>query len=306
MALRNSLQKQADALTLPELEAARKRTSAESTGFAYPPAAPVFYVKFGNQSKSLTNMEARTQEFVYTALKDLPDVYAPRVPRIFRVVEGRYLAYVIMELVHEPTLLELSETRSWEEQQPYLKQIARAIDVLLTIPVVGDVPGPCGGGVIQHPLFRDGQAPAIFPSTAALQGHINAINSHRNAASSQITLESCLHVVYSDCFPGNFVLPPDGSLWILDFGHAGLLPLSFQAYALSYPFPRSRAVARAIGGYMTTVLPRGNLELMRRAHDRFSQYMFGFGLKEGEMFHGDDGSEEEEEEGGEEEENKGK
>ncbi len=279
------LQERADSLTLEEMDAAWESAGAECSGFPYPRDSPVFYIKFGNQPKPFTKMEAQTQQFAYNALEamrlsNVVHHFIPRIPKMLRLLESDIL-YIVMEYVHGSTLLELAKTKTWEEQQPYIKQIAESIDVLLTISIPPDAaPGPHQGGVIRHPVFKDGEAAKPFNSVLALQDHIDSMVTSPGPARFRnlppITFESKLHFVYSDLYPGNFIYDANGDVWIVDFGHAAFLPLSFQTYALVASFPRSMLYAYTISKLVKTKLPTGNVESMKRAHSHFTLCVFGF------------------------------
>lgn len=286
MSTTHLLQERANSLTLKEMKDARDSTSADSTGFPYPPDSPVFYIKFGNQPKPFTKMEAQTQQFAYDALQtmrfsDVGNKCVPRIPKILCLLESEHVLYIVMEYVHGSTLLELAKTKTWEEQQPYIKQIAESIDVLLTIPIPPEAaPGPHQGGVIRHPVFKDGEAAKPFNSVLALQDHIDSMVTSPGPAKFRnlppIKFESTLHFVYSDLYPGNFIYDANGDMWIVDFGHAAFLPLSFQTYALVASFPRSMVYAYTINQLVKTKLPTDNVESMKRAHSHFTLCVFGF------------------------------
>lgn len=283
----NLLDERAKALTVKMMDKARLKVGPSATGFPYPFGKPIFYVKFGNQEKHLTQMEARTQQFAYEAVEKLsathPDASRlPRIPRVLRLLETRHVAYIVMEYAPGPTLLQLSKNEPAHDEAVYVAQIARGIEGLLSIPVAANAPpGPPGGGIIKHPLFKDGQAAKAFESVASLQDHINTMSSlprtSGHATRPRVELEHELHFVYSDLYPGNFVFSSNGDMWILDFGHASLLPLSFQSYALSSPFPRSYRYASLVRCQLRIQLPETNLAAMQRAHDFFVLCVFGFG-----------------------------
>ncbi|KAM3516772.1 hypothetical protein NHJ13051_009605 [Beauveria bassiana] len=242
-------------------------------------------------------MEAATQIFTRDSLNAISGSTTdggklPRVPKIFRLFGGKY---IVMEYVQGKTLLELAETKSWEDQLQYIDRIAEAVDVLLTIPIPAEAaPGPYGGGVIRHPLFKDSEAATIFNDVASLQKNVNYMSTlpkksryTANPPRPESTFENRLYLVYGDFYPGNFIFDANESLWIIDFGHANLLPLCFQTYALLQSFPASGQYAAAIYDRMKTELPTKNMKAMRRAAGWFGMSVLGIGLPKAELFQGD-------------------
>ncbi|KAF1736982.1 hypothetical protein CRV24_002597 [Beauveria bassiana] len=293
------LQRIANSLTIEELNDACRAAGHYRSGFPYPldSPSPLFYIKYGGGGQCFNNMEVATQVFTRDSLKAMSGSTTdggnlPRVPKIFRVFGGRYM---VMEYVQGKTLLELAETKSWEEQLQYIDRIAEAVDILLTIPIPAEAaPGPYGGGITRHPLFKDSEAPKIFNDVASLQEHINYMSTlpqksryTANPPRPESTFDNRLYLVYSDFYPGNFIFDANGSLWIIDFGHASLLPLCFQTYALLRPFPASGQYADAIYDRIKTELPTRNIEAMRRAAGWFGMSVRWLGLSKDEVFQGD-------------------
>ncbi|KAK3175473.1 hypothetical protein K4F52_010234 [Lecanicillium sp. MT-2017a] len=283
------LDARAAALTEAQLTDAR-HAAGLATGFPYPPNNPIFYIKFGNQPRDLTLMEARTHRFVFDELEKMrrhgdmhdacdnrdQDAYGreagqiPHIPRILRVVETGMAAFIIMEFIHGATLLDHSAT------QQQLDQVAGAIRTLLAIRVPPNTPpGPYQGGLISHPLFKNGRAPKTFSSITDLEVHIQMIcdapQRKRTSDIPRLDLERRLCVVHADPYPGNFLFDAMGRLFVLDFGDAALLPPSFQSYALCFPNPKSAALARSVWSRLALELPHGNLATMARAAALFAR-----------------------------------
>ncbi|KAM3540071.1 hypothetical protein ARSEF1564_007039 [Beauveria bassiana] len=264
------LQGIANSLTLEELHHAREVSGLYRSGFPYPldSPSPLFYIKYGNGRQYLNNMEAATQIFTRDSLNAISGSTTdggklPRVPKIFRLFGGKY---IVMEYVQGKTLLELAETKSWEDQLQYIDRIAEAVDVLLTIPIPAEAaPGPYGGGVIRHPLFKDSEAATIFNDVASLQKNVNYMSTlpqksryTANPPRPESTFENRLYLVYGDFYPGNFI---------------------FDA--------NERQYAAAIYDRMKTELPTKNMKAMRRAAGWFGMSVLGIGLPKAELFQGD-------------------
>lgn len=83
-----------------------------------------------------------------------------------------------MEYIRGKTLAKLMEDRETfkETYQYYYDSIERALKLLLSFPVPKDAaPGPYGGGIIQHPLFKDYRAAIQYDSVDMLEQHLNNV-----------------------------------------------------------------------------------------------------------------------------------
>ncbi|KAH6714389.1 hypothetical protein BKA61DRAFT_575161 [Leptodontidium sp. MPI-SDFR-AT-0119] len=162
--------------------------------------APIAFIKIAS-SQSAVESEISNHRFAFDALEALPkqERAGIRVPKIYRVLEEASTRYIIMEYVQGQTLNELLDQDILHDL--HFNQISKAIKLFLSFEVpVNATPGPIGGGIIRHPLFKDA---------------IASIESLR----------------------GNFIFTNKGDLYIVDFEHAGFLPASFMTYALDQPRP---------------------------------------------------------------------
>ncbi|OAA58184.1 Protein kinase-like domain protein [Cordyceps fumosorosea ARSEF 2679] len=291
------LQEIADSLTLQEMRNLKEEAGYYRSGFPYPldSESPWFYIKYGKHSSALTRMEAETREFTYNALQEISlsavnKDSLPCVPKIFRVI---WPDFVVMEYREGRTLQKLAETLPWEEQLSYIRRIAKAIDILLSIPIPADAtPGPYGGGLILHPLFKDAEAPKLFKDVASLRAHVNYMSgmpqNHPPPSGApprpQCALDSRLYLVWGDFNPGNFIFDANGFLCLIDFENVNLLPLCFQTYALHYGFPISTQYGWAVSDAMETALPTHNMETFIRAHTWFVRCAAWMGVPEEERY----------------------
>lgn len=146
-------------------------------GFAYPQSAtePVAWIKF---SESMG--EARMQAFAREQLSamDLPTRGDLRVPEVYRAIERGGQVYVVMEYVPGKTLNTLSKMEEVDGEllDAMVGRVADAVRLLLSIPVPQDTPpGPKGGGLINHMLFKDHEAPIEYASLDELERHLNKV-----------------------------------------------------------------------------------------------------------------------------------
>jgi len=147
---------------------------------AYPSRnAAIALIKYGGRPFGMM-AEMLNQDFAFNALEGMPQQRRAgiHVPKIYRVIEeGADGVYIVMEYVNGKTLKELLEEGvSHDQLQEYYNQIAKAIELFLSIKVPdGVTPGPVGGGIIKHPLFKDTIASIEYNSVDELQQHVNNV-----------------------------------------------------------------------------------------------------------------------------------
>ncbi|KAH6999729.1 kinase-like domain-containing protein [Ilyonectria destructans] len=232
------------------------------TGLAYPTHNPVIYIKYGDNEYALRDSEARTHQYAYDALQRVPeqDRQGVRIPEIYRIIETENSTYIIMEYIRGRTLAKVMEDESVFVQTRfyYYDRIERALKLLLSFPVPkGAAPGPFGGGIIRHPLFKDYRAPIQYDSVDMLEKHLNKVSTTLNQDAPKVTLERDLHFVFADLYEGNFMFTDNGDVYVIDFEQASFLPLSFMTYAMV----QMRAVAGALRNKLD--LPEANVPAMR-------------------------------------------
>ncbi|KAL5331280.1 hypothetical protein ACEPPN_000810 [Leptodophora sp. 'Broadleaf-Isolate-01'] len=227
--------------------------------------APIAFIKIAS-SQSGVESEISNQRFAFDALEALPkqERAGIRVPKIYRVLEKASTRYIIMEYVQGQTLDELLDQDILHDL--HFNQISKAIKLFLSFEVpVNATPGPIGGGIIRHPLFKDAIASIEYASVNALQGHVQALANMPETNNLNINFHNeDLCFCYSDLFEGNFIFTNKGDLYIVDFEHAGFLPASFMTYALDQPRPVCIAIKNDFA-----FLPYENLEAMRVAGHNF-------------------------------------
>ena len=54
--------------------------------------------------------------------------------------------------------------------------VAAAVQSLITIPSPSSIPGPVGGGLIEHPFFIERTSSIPYESVKELQDHINGVS----------------------------------------------------------------------------------------------------------------------------------
>ncbi|KAH6675918.1 hypothetical protein B0J14DRAFT_538581 [Halenospora varia] len=172
-----------------------------------------------------------------------------------------------MEYVNGRTLKELlEEGMSHDQLQYYYNQIAKAIKLFISMKVPdGATPGPVGGGTIKHPLFKDIRASIEYASFDDLQQHVNNVGLQQYSIRITLTVDLLgehICFCFSDLYEGNFIFT-DKDLYILDFEHAGFLPVNFMTYAFDQPRPVCKAIKEKFE------LPDKNLSAMKVAGYNF-------------------------------------
>ncbi|KPM43177.1 hypothetical protein AK830_g3308 [Neonectria ditissima] len=233
------------------------------TGFAYPPEKPVIFVKFGGNFMKGRDAEARTQVWAYEALQKVPpsDRRGIKIPQVYRIVYSETGTFILMEYVPGQTFLNLMQNGKHildAKEDEYLAMIERALRIFLSFPVPQDVsPGPYGGGLIRHPLFKEYCSTIEYQTVDLLEKHMNKIATWFSKDAQTLNFERDLHFVFSDMYEGNFMFTDEGDLYVIDFEQANFLPLSFMTYAMV-----QRHYLCQLGDRLG--LPEENLEIMRR------------------------------------------
>jgi len=151
----------------------------QSNTYAYPSRnAAIAFIKCASRQSGMI-AEMLNQDFAFNALESMPQQRRAgiHVPKIYRVIEVATTVYIVMEYVNGKTLKELLEEGvSHDQLQEYYNQIAKAIKLFISIKVPdGVTPGPVGGGIINHPLFKDTIASIEYTSVDDLQQHVNNV-----------------------------------------------------------------------------------------------------------------------------------
>ncbi|KAM5347067.1 hypothetical protein ACJ41O_010072 [Fusarium nematophilum] len=231
-------------------------------GFGYPIDNPIVYIKHGRHYDRGVDAEARNQRWAYEALQKMSQSEREgiHIPEIYRVVSLKTWTIIIMEFVPGKTLGDLEDdNRGYRDRLGgHYDKIEKALKLFLRLPVPEDAsPGPYGGGLIRHPLFKDYQSTIEYPTVELLEMHLNKLATWFGADAPKLVLERKLHFIFSDLYSGNFMFTDRGDLYVIDFERANFLPLSFMTYAMI----QWRGVCWLLKERFS--LPEENLEVMR-------------------------------------------
>lgn len=122
---------------------------------------PQFFVKFGVNT-DLT--EAQNQMYFF---KETQQSQTIRVPEVFWAfwIRDTWMTYIVMEFI---------KSRGFASGQ----QRAVALAELLKVRVPSDAaPGPIGGGLLHHILFKHYKASRVYATVEKLEWHINKVSS---------------------------------------------------------------------------------------------------------------------------------
>ena len=166
------------------VKACNEQSHVDGSGYGnrcavYPLSAPQLFIKYGYDDDGISE-EARNQRFAYEALRGMPkqDTAGIRIPTIYHVFSSNKKEYIVMEYVQGKTIRQLLDKESVDTRlQECYTQVAQAIKLFLSIPILTAIPGPVGGGIIRHPLFKDTIASVEYSSVAHLQAHLNTVTS---------------------------------------------------------------------------------------------------------------------------------
>lgn len=160
--------------------------------FAYPPSNkdPKFFVKCAEiGGSSLLEAEKRNHEFAYETLHRLgPQQPASEqwsllvcVPEIYRAFGYRGFYFLVMEFISGRTLNELLNVRAGDgagsqaDESTLYRYIAEGIRLLSVKAPPGAKPGPVGGGIIRHPLFKGFEAAVPYRDVEMMEAHFNKV-----------------------------------------------------------------------------------------------------------------------------------
>ncbi|TFY71396.1 hypothetical protein EVG20_g1605 [Dentipellis fragilis] len=190
------------------------------------PSGPIVAcVKYGS---NVDIAEAFTQNFVARALSANPET-GVRIPRVFDafVVSRTHwpVGYIVMDYIDAPDCEEIDS-----------QLVAKAVQVLISVPGPNLVPGPVGGGPIIHTFFTDWTSAITYDTVEELQMHVNGILKYRGDK-RRVDLVADAHdglrLCPCDINPGNFKKCEDGTIVALDFRATCFLPPSFFAVAMA-------------------------------------------------------------------------
>lgn len=181
-------------------------------------------VKFGY---AVTAGEAATQEFA----RKHADPSIVRVPRVYRFFEEKSnysmrQGYLFMEYISGQTL----ESFDLNEHRDIVPRVAKIIAHLGNIPG-GKVPGPLAGSQPQGYLWGDYGAQTSFQFIDDLNAWLD-----RRLVLRKLSIDLTpypLVLCHMDLCRRNMILDGDGSICLVDWGHAALLPRFFEFATIS-------------------------------------------------------------------------
>ncbi len=141
--------------------------------FAYPPEAPVFWIKYGHM---VYWNEVCAQVMAYEGLRQLGSKV--RAPAVFYAQMNYPYTYIIMEYVPGKTAGECLEAAQDDSARELLAQsVSLAISELHRIPIEpGTRPAAISGDKIRHCLlFEDYGSPLHYENVQHMEDHFNAV-----------------------------------------------------------------------------------------------------------------------------------
>ncbi|KAK2816752.1 hypothetical protein FQN49_008018 [Arthroderma sp. PD_2] len=200
-------------------------------GLAYPPKAPVFWIKYG--------FAVYWNEVVAQAMahRELQRLGSPvKVPAVFYAYQADSKTYIVMEYIEGRSGAQLLEaTSDAAKREAVYRQVAFGIQELLRIPIPPQSrPAAVDGGVIQHLVFSDAEAPRHYQSADQIEQHFNLfLQLAKREPRIQGLSREPMVFNHIDIWPGNIIVDENGVITIIDFAGASILPSSFVKYSLS-------------------------------------------------------------------------
>lgn len=161
---------------VPELEELLDCICAAPTAracFAYPPEAPVCWIKYG---RSVYWNEVCAQVMAYDGLRQLGS--SVRVSGVFYAIEDHPMTYIVMGYIPGMTASQrLEKSQEQVAKEAIYQSIALALSELHRIPIAaGSRPAAVSGGMIRHSVFDEQEAPRHYENVQQLEDHINAVS----------------------------------------------------------------------------------------------------------------------------------
>lgn len=180
--------------------------------------------------------EARTLDYIANAV-NADENPVVRVPRVYYAFLHKDVGYIVMEHV--------GDADCTEADYPAILAATRR---LLSIPSPTMIPGPLGGGAIDHRFFCDGRSAVIYPSVTKLQEHINRILAGAGYR-ARITFnpDEPLVTCFDDLHYGNFRRDANGAIYSVDHGGTNFLPAAFQYLSFLTAKAPARRLAADLG-----------------------------------------------------------
>jgi len=119
------------------------------------------WVKYGGR---ITMAEAETQRFVAQYLED-NDIPTVRAPRVYLAFTWSDFGFIVSEYINGQMC-----------GKSDIPLVAAAVQSLITIPSSSSIPGPIGGGLIEHPFLVERTSSTRYESVKELQDHINGVS----------------------------------------------------------------------------------------------------------------------------------
>ncbi len=277
----------------------------------YPPDQPVVFVKFGGRKKQGEgDMQKLAFDWLRREREKNPSCNI-HVPEVYKIFTKGGLAFILMQFLAATPVVQFARhidpsTRD-NTMAPYYGMVAEGVHLLSRMPVPNDAtPGPFtrADRWIKHLLFKDHEAPVVYPTIQELEDHFNRVNMtatmniccvlakgalqvaergyRKDPHPPTVTLERQLVFCYTDFNDENFMVTtdPDGRprLYIVDFEHASFLPISFLSYAVFEPNP-NWFLCKWIADRFGDSLPENNMEVMKRICYMFQVCSWRIGLK---------------------------
>ncbi|KAI0437484.1 kinase-like domain-containing protein [Xylaria telfairii] len=197
-----------------------------------PSDSPIFWVKYGY---AVYWNEVVAQSRAYHELRALGS--SVRAPAVFYAFQDKSATYIVMEYIPGRTARKcIEEAKTEAEKEHVMDQVGLSLSELHRIPIAsGSRPAAIDGGLIQHELFDEQEAPRHYENVEQLEIHFNEFLKHARTTEriANLSLEPMVFC-QSDYWPDNFMIDDAGSPVVIDFSDVSILPSSFASCAAKW------------------------------------------------------------------------
>ena len=145
-----------------------------SVSYAYPPDAPVCWVKYGT---AVNWNEVLAHTMAYEGLVEIKSDI--RIPAIYFACRHGRTTIIVMEYIRGTSVRDVLEGANESKKNEITGRVASALSALVQVPLKGQQPcrpAAIDGGYIRHTVFLEVEAPRHYENVDQLEQHINLVS----------------------------------------------------------------------------------------------------------------------------------
>ncbi|KFY72479.1 hypothetical protein V499_07388 [Pseudogymnoascus sp. VKM F-103] len=204
------------------------------SGFAYPPEAPTFWIKYGF---AVYWNEVCGQTVAYDGLRQIGS--SVRAPGVYYAFKEDTSTYIVMEYIPGKTASQcLEETQGEAEKETIYRSMAFAVSELHRIPIPESRRrlAAISGERFRHNIFESHLlATCHYENTEQFQNHINTFlrltkRENRVHGLHQEPMVFC----QADIYHGNYMIDADNRVTAIDFDLSSIVPSSLAKFSARF------------------------------------------------------------------------